>query len=106
MSALKIRTSYSPQKAAVLQRVVNYLWKCEKPVRAADIAKILGLPRSSVDNIIITLTYYENRLYETDDGKYGLNKDLMGRFIDLPLPDRRTTYSTGLRPGTLRAISY
>ncbi len=105
MSALKKRAYYSPERAAVLHRVVNYLLKCGKPVRAADIAKKLGVPRSAIDNIIITLTYYENRLYETDDGKYGLNTELVGRFIDLPSTDRGTTYSTGLIPRTMRALA-
>ena len=98
MSVLKNR-------AAVLQRVVNYLLHCGKPVRAADIAKKLGVPRSAVDNIIITLTYYENRLYETDDGKYGLNTELVGNIINLPTIERSITYSTGLMPRTMRPLS-
>ncbi len=93
MGVIRKRAGYSTEKTVILRRVIGYLSKCEKPVRAADIAKRLAIPRSAIDNIIITLTYYENRFFETDDGKYGLNNELVGKYINLPSTDRDTTYS-------------
>ena len=93
MGVIRKRAVHSPEKTVILRRVVGYLSKCDTPVRAADIAKRLAISRSAIDNIIITLTYYESRFYETDDGKYGLNNELVGKYINLPYLDRDETYT-------------
>lgn len=86
------------------ETIIDYLERHPYVVSKAELSKIIDVSQGSFGAILNKLTHYERRLYEDDNGKIGLNYDLVGCLMEIPGPPRESSFTAGLDQGIEKRI--